>query len=87
MPGGSRVPFRFLSVSFWIPSRSESRGILACRDDGQWPVALALLAESEQQQVRPDAPMLNAVIGVCGYGREWQKSLEIFADFSTRRRR
>ena len=43
-----------------------ARGILACRDDGQWPAALALLAESEQQQVRPDAPMLNAVMGVCG---------------------
>lgn len=54
--------------------------IQACRRHGHWDVSLSILASCEEQQLVPDAPVLNAAIGACGYGREWEHAIALLSD-------
>lgn len=65
---------------FWPNKLAYCCAIQAGRIGRQWDISLSMIASCEEQQLAPDTPILNAAIGACGYGREWQHAVALLSD-------
>ena len=65
---------------FWPHKLAYCCAIQAGRVGRQWDISLSMIASCEEQQLSPDTPILNAAIGACGYGREWQHAVALLSD-------
>eukprot|EP00439_Symbiodinium_sp_Y106_P038194 s2427_g4.t1 len=58
----------------------------ALRRKGLWEQASALLSMAEDGGMVLDLPIINTAIGVCGYGLQWERALELLDQLPLRQR-
>ena len=61
-------------------------GISACekQEVGRWEVAVRLLREMEERDIKPDACSYNSCIVSCGKAGRWELSLQLLREMSDR---
>lgn len=77
---GTSLKYSWYFPRLWPDQMAYCNAIQACRRHGHWDVSLSILASCEEQRLVPDAPVLNAAIGACGYGREWEHAIALLSD-------
>ena len=58
---------------------SYTAAITACRQEGQWKVAICLLQQMQAQKLSPGALTVTAAINCCEASQEWQQALSLLS--------